>query len=73
MNNALRKTKAAATAALAFFVSAVLWIVILFVGGAASIVAGVLLMLGQGPALVAAGIAMLSACILLKRAVTNGQ
>jgi len=70
--NSKSRMKNAALALLDFFVSAALWIVSLFFLGAASIVAGVNLMLGPGAALIAAGVSMLCACYLLKRAVING-
>ena len=72
MKRALRIAKAMASSLVTFLISAALWIVSLFALGAASIVAGVYLMLGPGAALIAAGIALLCACFLLKRAVTNG-
>jgi hypothetical protein len=72
LKKALQKIRSACFSLLAFFVSAVFWIVSLFIGGSASIVSGVNLMLGPGPALITAGAAMLCACFLLKRAVTNG-
>lgn len=72
MKKALQKARSACRSVLAFLVSAVLWIVALFIGGAASIVAGVNVLLGPGAALIGAGIAMLCACYLLKRAVING-
>ena len=72
LKKALHKIRSACVSLLAFFLSAVFWIVSLFVGGVASIVSGVNLMLGPGPALITAGVAMLCACFLIKRAVTNG-
>lgn len=72
MKKALQKAASASRSAVAFLVSAVLWIVALFIGGAVSIVLGVNVLLGSGAALITAGIAMLCACYLLKRAVTNG-
>lgn len=70
---ALRKLGAACGALLGFMFSAVLWIVILFIGGAAMTVNGAMVMFGPGPAFMVSGAFMLAACFLLKRAVTDGQ
>lgn len=64
--------KGAARALMATLLSAVLWVLLFFVGGISAITAGVGLMFGQGPAFITAGIGMLAACALLKKAVTNG-
>ncbi|MCS8058071.1 hypothetical protein N0406_03550 [Pseudomonas aeruginosa] len=72
MKKALHVSKAIASWLVTFLVSAALWIVSLFFLGAASIVAGVNLILGPGAALIATGISLLCACYLLKKAVING-
>lgn len=72
MKKALHVSKAIASWLVTFLFSAALWIVSLFFLGAASIVAGVNLILGPGAALIAAGISLLCACYLLKKAVING-
>jgi len=72
MKKALKLAQAAAKSLLAFAVSAVLWIILLFLGGIVAMVAGMHLLFGPGPALIVAGIAMLCGSLLLKRAVTHG-
>ncbi|ORL58107.1 hypothetical protein [Pseudomonas putida] len=72
MKKAFQAIRRAAYSTLVFLFSAALWIVSLFILGATSIVIGVHTILGPGAAFIASGIAMLIACFLLKRAVTNG-
>lgn len=61
-----------ATNIAAFITSALLWIVLLFLGGASAIVFGICIVFGAGAAWMVAGVWMLCAAALLKKALTNG-
>ncbi|EOX9008963.1 hypothetical protein ACPW6H_005605 [Pseudomonas aeruginosa] len=72
MTPALKKARQALNAALQFVINAVVWIVLLFIGGIGSIVYGVYLLAGKGPSAIVLGVFLLCACVILKKAVVNG-
>lgn len=71
LQGALKKAKNLAASIAGFLVSAFLWVILFFLGGAGSISFGVYLMFGAGPAFVVTGVLMLCLAGMMKRAVTD--